>query len=376
MPETPYLSQQVTVVFSPIVLRFGYTHPLQITVNPRIGDSTTFKVFVIPTPTIFPVSNITLCNAEKDTILFSGSVSGIVYNYTNSNTNIGISASGSGDSLVFVANNASTTATDSATITVNSSYTFNNKTCTGNSISFKIFVNPIAVITSTQTNPVVCNGDTISLPSFGNSLGNNATINWNHQSYPSWHEHCSEPNIAPFKSVNSGNTILKDTVFVAASINGCKGPDSTFTITVNPTPAIVPIADKTYCNGDTVPAITFNCTVLNASYNWSSSVNFGGIDTSGTSSFYPSFIAVNTTPLTKIYTIKIVANANGCESDTVIFTITIHPSPKLINSIIDSICDGTALSYSAISSVPGTSYSWVNSLFQELRILIIQCPVI
>jgi hypothetical protein len=282
----------------------------------------------------------------------------MLYSWTNSNTNIGIGASGSGNSIVFTANNSSTTSSDSATIIVDASYTFNNKTCNGNSISFKIFVNPVAIITSTQTNPVVCNGDSISLPPFSNSLGNNASIAWTNQGPFLGLASAGTGNIAPFKSVNSGNTILSNTIFVAATTNGCKGPDSTFTITVNPTPVLLPISDIKYCNGDTVPAIMFSSTVSNANFSWLVTNNFGGADTSGTSNFYPAFIGANTTSFDKIFTIKIVASANGCEGDTVTFTITVHPSPKLVNAINDSICDGIALSYAAISNVTGTSYYW------------------
>ena len=102
----------------------------------------TVTVNVIPIPTVNSVTTpMTYTSGSTvPTINFSGTPSGVVYNWTRTSGAIGLTpTSGTGDIPSFVANNMSAE-TVSSTFTVTPTYTENGVTCTGTPITFTIVV--------------------------------------------------------------------------------------------------------------------------------------------------------------------------------------------------------------------------------------------
>ena len=82
-------------------------------------------------------------------------------------------------------------------------------------------------------------------------------------------------NIPAYTATNATNAPVVATVSVTATENGCTGPATTFTVTVNPTPSVNSIANATYCNGAAAAAINFSSPTTGGSitYNSTSSLN-------------------------------------------------------------------------------------------------------
>ena len=98
------------------------------------GAPIQFTITINPTPSVNPVSNVTVCNgATTSPINFSGPVSGTMFNWTNSNPAIGLPASGTGNIAPFTAINPGvgpvsatitvTPVTNTAQATINFNYT-------------------------------------------------------------------------------------------------------------------------------------------------------------------------------------------------------------------------------------------------------------
>lgn len=72
------------------------------------GPTTTFTITVLPTPTVNPVSNQTVCTGHLTTAInFTGNVPGTSYIWTNNTPSIGLAASGTGNIPAFTAINNS-----------------------------------------------------------------------------------------------------------------------------------------------------------------------------------------------------------------------------------------------------------------------------
>jgi len=99
---------------APVLVTFTITP----STNDCSGNPISATVLVNPTPDVNPPADQTLCNGDSSsTIIFSGSVSGTIFNWTNDNPSIGLAASGIGDIASFTATNT-TNAPLVATVTV------------------------------------------------------------------------------------------------------------------------------------------------------------------------------------------------------------------------------------------------------------------
>lgn len=133
-----------------------FPYAVFLTGNP-CGASEAFGIIKVnPVSSIVnPPANQILCsNSLTDSVSFSGSLEGTVFNWINDNPSIGLSESGSGDIERFNAvNNGLTPLT--ATITVTPSFTNEGFTCYGTPVNFTITVNPSPVITNPAVNSAV-----------------------------------------------------------------------------------------------------------------------------------------------------------------------------------------------------------------------------
>jgi hypothetical protein len=224
----------------------------------------------------------------------------------------------------------------------------------------------IAIIT-VKTNPTVdavanaiyCNGAAGSAITFSsNPVG--ATFSWTSSANIGFGT-SGNGNIAAFTAINNGSSAVVATISVIATANSCPGIATTFTITVNPSPAVNAISNVSNCNGAPISGISFSSVTAGVIYDWTSSIDVG-FDLSGTGDI-PAFIGQNpgTTPVTA--TVSVVASANGCTGSTRTFTITINPSPVLTSSLSPgTICSNSLFSYIPSSSLSGTSFSWTRAV--------------
>ena len=110
------------------------------------------------------------------------------------------------------------------------------------------------------------------------------------------------------------------------------------TVHANPRPVVSAVANLTYCNAASAPAINFTSTVTGTTYAWTSTSNVG-FGTSGSGNI-PAFTASNpgTTPVTT--TVTVTPTANGCPGTPISFTVTVNPTPTVVNPGNQAICNG------------------------------------
>jgi len=143
--------------------------------------------------------------------------------------------------------------------------------------------------------------------------------------------------------------------------------ETTFSLTVYPTPEANTISEMTFCEGAVVPAISLNGTPSNVLFNYQSSG--GGIgmlvnaDEEVTS--IPSFTAVSSTPPISAATIQVIPFANGCEGDPISFQINVIEEPEnpaIIDDWVDNALCGNSYGQLISAETPfPASYSWTGS---------------
>jgi hypothetical protein len=143
------------------------------------------------------------------------------------------------------------------------------------------------------------------------------------------------------------------------------GTPVTFTITVNPTPAVNGITNQALCNGSNTAAVTISGPVTNTVYTWTNNNTSIGLGATGTGNI-ASFQAINNTAVVQVATITVTPTfTNGgltCTGTPVSFTITVNPTPNVNGQANQVLCANTATNAISFSGVvAGTTYSWTNS---------------
>lgn len=125
------------------------------------SDELTFDITISPTPTITQLPNLTACPGEDISIVFASNPSGVLFEWTNTNTTIGAPASGM-DMTGFDFTAADVTNTETGTITVTASL----DGCESDPMVFDITVTPLTDLTDPLSpDNTFCNeGNSITLP--------------------------------------------------------------------------------------------------------------------------------------------------------------------------------------------------------------------
>jgi hypothetical protein len=330
-----------------------------ITVTPSAstcpGVPLTFTITVNPTATVNPVANVAYCNGATTAVIpFTSPVSGATYAWTNSDPSIGLGASGTGDIPSFTATNLGS-APVIATITV----TPTANGCVGTPTTFTITVNPSPTV-NPVTDAVYCNGATTAVIPFTSPVAG-TTFTWTNSDPSIGLGASGTGDIPSFTATNAGSAPVVATITVTPSANTCAGVPLTFTITVNPTATVNPVADVAYCNGVATAVIPLSSPVAGATFAWTNSNPSIGLAASGTGDI-PSFTATNagTTPV--VATITVTPTASSCVGTPITFTITVNPTPTVDPLDNLTYCAGATTSPVPITGpVAGTTFTWTNS---------------
>jgi hypothetical protein len=162
--------------------------------------------------------------------------------------------------------------------------------------------------------------------------------------------------IPSFTPINATSAPVTATISITPTANGCSGTAVTFTITVNPTAAMVATSDITKCNGNTVSAIAFSSPTTGGTvtYSWTNDNPSVGIAASGTTSSIPSFTATNagcTDAVANVVVTPIYTNGGQtCNGTPDTFVVRVRPTPNATLAAANGqLCEGTAvqLTYTA-----------------------------
>ncbi|TNE66884.1 MAG: hypothetical protein EP344_02220 [Bacteroidetes bacterium] len=330
------------------------------------GATAQFAITVNPVPTVEPVSNQQVCAGNSTALItFSSPVPGTVFEWTNDNPGIGLAASGSGNIPAFVAVNAGN-APEVATITVTPVFSNNNTDCPGASVQFTISVNPVPTV-DPVTDQTVCAG-TMTAPVIFSGAVPGTVYNWTNNNTTIGLVAAGSGDIPAFTALNAGTTPEVATIIVTPSYTNndftCEGGTTSFSITVNPVPAVDPISDQVVCDGASTAEVVFSGPVPGTVFSWTNDEPSIGLAASGSGDI-PAFNAVNNgvTPVTATITVTPTFSDNGvdCPGGSVTFTITVGPVPTVDPVSNQEVCsDDQVAPISFTGSVPGTVYNWVN----------------
>jgi gliding motility-associated-like protein len=317
-----------------------------ITVTPTVsscpGTPSSYTITVNPSPNVVVPANITVCNSGSVAATsFSSSVAGTTYTWSNSNTAIGIPASGSGNIASFTATNTGT-ASISATITV----TPTSNGCAGTPQSYTITVDPTPTVT-VPANIIVCNGSTIAATSF-TSTPAGATYTWTNSNTATGLGASGTGNISSFTAVNSGAAAITSTITVTPTVAGCPGTPSSYTITVEPTPAAPTAAGTSVCANMTA---TLTATAPGGTYQWYDAASGGTLLFTGAS--------YTTPPLTSNTTFYVqTTSAATCVSPMTAVPVSIAAGLVVDAGLNDTICFGASAGLNVTPSGAGYTYNW------------------
>ena len=323
------------------------------------GIAQTFSITVNPIPNIDPIPGIIKCAGMPSGLIpFTGfAMTNTQFIWSNSNVAIGLPASGTGNINSFITTNSNSVAI-SATFTVTP---FSNS-CSGIPATFQIVVKPtpsIIPLSSTE----VCNSSLVPGVVFTGSAITSTSYLWKNSDASIGLSSSGTGSILPFTGTNIGIIPIISTIQVNAIANGCSSLTQTFTIRVNPTPAVNIVASQTVCGNSTVTIANFSgSNVPSTVYNWTNNNPAIGIAASGSGNIN-SFTALNNffVPITANITVTPVSNS--CSGASTQFTLLINPTPSVnaINS--QEVCKGTFINPISItgSGVGNTQYNWSNS---------------
>ncbi|MGB2173381.1 MAG: PKD-like domain-containing protein [Flavobacteriaceae bacterium] len=365
--NTSPVSQVATLVVTPTFDNEGIS---------CTGPTKTFTITINPAAQVNPISSEVVCNGDSFTpIAFSTSnTSGTTtYSWTNDNTSIGLAPTGSTDIAAFTATNI-TTIPQVATIVVTPTYTFNGQVCSGSPETFQLTVNPSAQVNQ-PTSQILCEGELVSNIDFDTlNTGGTTTYDWTNDNVTIGLSASSgSGDISSFTALNStgipqvANIIVTPT-FTNGSVT-CTGASKSFTITVNPSAQVDPIASQIVCAGDSTTDINFftTNTIGTTTYSWTNNnTTIGSLPATGTGNI-ASFTATNSSTIPQVATIIVTPeftyNGISCLGVPETFQITVNPSAEVNQPSDEVFCesDVAVINFTTPNTVGTTTYNWTNS---------------
>ncbi len=315
-----------------------------ITVTPTFngcsGASSNYNISVAPEASLTAPTNQTFCaGAVVPVTNINSSPAGTTYTWTNSNPAIGLAAGGNGDVPSFVAGTAGA-AVETATITLTPAF----GGCNGNAVSYTITVKPLPQA-NVPLNQIICNGAAVPAANF-TSVPGAATFAWTNNNTSIGLAANGSGNIAGFSAINSGSAPVVANITVTPTLNSCTGNASAYTITINPSPVVNPIANELVCNGAGLNAAAFTSNPAGATFSWTSSLSGIGLANSGNGDV-PAFSAINAGASALVSTITVTPTLATCIGNSQTYTITVNPTPAAPTASGATICPGSTVSLTA-----------------------------
>jgi gliding motility-associated-like protein len=325
------------------------------------GASGNYTITVNPLPQVTITSpSPVICSNSATNICFSTPVLNTSFAYTAAaGPGITGAAAGVGNCITQTLVNSLLT---QGTVTYTVVATANG--CSGSSASSTILINPNPVVTAIP--PVsVCSGQSIGAFNF-TSTPASATYTWSNSNTTVGLSANGVGNISSWVAPSnlSGGPYIS-TVSVIPTLNGCVGPASNFTITVNPTPTLtVNPQTATICSG---VAINLNClsNVASATFSWVTAVtNVTGASNGSNGNGSIQIIQTLTNSGTSVGNVSytITPQAGLCIGQAVTVPIIVNPIPAVtLTPPTQVICSGANAIINITGSIPNTNYAWTVS---------------
>ena len=344
------------------------------TVTPTAGTCTgnTFTVTVTlnPTPAINNIT-ATVCSGTAFTVTPVNGTNGIVPSGTTyswpapSGTGFTGGTAGSESSITGTLTNT-TSAVQTAIYTV----TPIAGTCTGNTFTVTVTLNPTPNITPSPIRDTICSGITFMVTPVNGTNGivpAGTTYSWNAPSGTGF-----TGGAAGTDQVNISGTLINTTTSniiviygVTPNAGSCIGNLFLVRVTLEPSPQITNISIPV-CSGTTFTVTPANGTngivPPGTTYSWPAPTGTGFTGGAAGSGSGITGTLTNTTNTVQTATYTVTPNAGTCAGNAFTVTVTLNPTPA-INNITATVCSGTAFTVTPVNGtngiVPsGTTYSW------------------
>ena len=349
-------------------------------VNGCEGTEFNLDVTVLPDPQVEQPANIVVCNGEniQDIEFISPNRGGVVsFAWEVSPALINLSEAGEGIIPGFKAVNTGNIPIE-ATVEVTPRFTLGSLTCTGIPVTFTITVNPTAQV-NYISNQVVCN-DSPTLDIVFTTINDvgTTTYTWENNNETINLPEKGEGDILSFQATNTGDAPVVATIVVTPHFtNGehtCDGPSRTFTITVDPTPQVVPSTlSQIICNDGTTHIVigspsTYSSGKVTFTYTVSATGGVTGFTIPSEpveKDYIIEDVLNNSTDevQTVTYTIYPVTPITGCASGPAEVVVTVLPTPKVTKPSDLTFCNGELTSEVNLNTITSgnVSFTWENN---------------
>lgn len=334
------------------------------------GVATTYSITVSPQAQItVSVADSSLCSGNSLQVAMSSNVSGTSFSWTpSSSANVTGASLGNGASFQqLLLNTGNTQGTVNYSIsTVNAS----GNVCPTSYAQVSATVEAVANIQFSQPNQHICSGNPTDAVSLSSNVSA-ASIAWTASTINGYSGvTLSGTTNIPTQTITNSGILVGNIVYTAiATVNGCSGASSTYTIEVFPLPvATASPSDITLCSG-TQSSILLSSTVSNTTYSWTPSVNYfisgssGGTSANVQQTLHNISAQVQTVYYTAVPT-SAGPTASGCTGNSVSFSITVNPAPSVTYNLPNqTICSGANSQEVSISSETiGAQISWTANI--------------
>jgi PKD repeat protein len=326
------------------------------------GPADTMNVVVNPGAAIqFTPANQTICSGQQTQLVnISSPASGASFSWTSQANGVaGVAASGTSSIPVqTLTNNGNIT--DTVLYTVTSEYL----SCPGETAVYFIPVKPVPhdILPAAQT---ICSGANSAAILLTSTVAG-ATFFWTGSSTNGVTGFTDKglTSTIPSQTLVNGSDTAGSVIFSIIPIaEGCNGPDSAYTITVNPLPDVILPAAQIICDRATSNAVNLTSDIPGSTFSWTSAANgtLSGNTASGSGNI-PAQTLHNSGSLADTLTFSIAASALGCVGPDSDYMIVVNPTPAVnFAPGAQTLCDGqTSLAIAITSATPAVNISWTS----------------
>ncbi|SKA13409.1 PKD-like domain-containing protein [Sediminibacterium ginsengisoli] len=329
--------------------------------NGCAGQAFTLAVTVNPIPSANDAILPPVCSGTPVNYTPAGIVAGTTYAWGNPLINPagtltgGIAQSGvSTFSQTLTGNN---TSINTAVYTVVP--TANN--CSGTAFKITVPVKPVPIVSAQVA--TICSNNTFSIVPAG--VPANTTYSWaTPASFPFGaitNGTASAPGaqLISQQLINSTYNAARAEYTVTPQADGCAGTPFNITVNVNPgTQLNLSVTPPAICS-KTVFSYAAASNTAGTSFNWTrAQVNgISNAPSAGTNSPDETLINITNQPIAVTYVYSLRTASNCTNTQTV--TVMVNPTPELVSATVaPAVCSGTTFSYTPLSNVSGTSFTW------------------
>ena len=224
-------------------------------------------------------------------------------------------------------------------------------------------INPIPTVTNTPLTQTICSGGNTTLVTLTSGVAG-ATFAWTATATAGVSGFTtSGTSTIPVQTISTtGTTQGTVTYAITPTANGCTGSITSYTVLVNPKPAVTntPLT-QTICSGGNTSLVTLTGSVTGSTFAWTATATAGvsGFTASGTGTIPIQTISTTATSQGTV-TYAITPTATGCPGAVTNYTVLVNPKPVVTNSpLTQTICSGGNTSLVTLTSnVAGATFAW------------------